>query len=252
MEKRGLSQESLKLIACITMLLDHIGATLVLRMLREIPVPIEQYRQWVGIYYTLRIIGRIAFPIYCFLLVEGAHHTRNPKKYGLRLFVGMLLSEIPFDLAFSKQGSVFFDWSSNSVMLTLLLGFCMIEAMKRSEGFGKIAMVLPFYLLAEWMHTDYGGLGILIIAVFALSRDLPHKNLCQCLGLCLVVYPGTRAMLGSVAVNLEWFAVLALIPIFCYDGRKLTHHVIVQWEFYLFYPVHMALLALLEMLIFGW
>ena len=251
MEKRRLSQEGLKLIACVTMFIDHVGATLVLRMIQEMPVRNGQYGLIVGVYYALRIIGRIAFPIYCFLLVEGAYRTRNPKKYALRLFIGVLLSEIPFDLAFSMRGPVFFDWSSNSVMLTLLLGFCMIEAMKRLAGFWKIAAILPFYLLAEWMHTDYGGLGILIIAVFALTKGLSREKLYQSLGLCLVVYPGARAMLGSVAVNLEWFAVLALIPIFCYDGRKLTHHKAVQWGFYLFYPVHIGLLALLEGLVYG-
>ena len=80
MEKKGLSQEALKSIACITMLLDHIGATMVRG-------------------YTLRIIGRIAFPIFCFLMAEGAYHTKNPRKYCLRLMIGMLLSELPFDLA---------------------------------------------------------------------------------------------------------------------------------------------------------
>lgn len=251
MKNRGLSQEGLKLIACATMLLDHIGATLVLRMLQSMPMRNEQYGLLVGAYYALRIIGRIAFPIYCFLLVEGACYTRNPKKYGLRLFIGMLLAEIPFDLAFSSRDRMLFDWSSNSVMVTLLLGFCMIEVMKRCTGFWKAVSILPFYLLAEWMHTDYGGLGILIIAVFALTKGLPREKLYQCLGLCLVVYPGSRTFLGSVAVNLEWFAVLALIPIFCYDGRKLTHHKAVQWGFYLFYPLHITLLALLEVLIFG-
>lgn len=251
MKIRGLSQEGLKLIACVSMLLDHIGITLVLRALQAMPAKNEQYGLLVGIYYGLRIIGRIAFPIYCFLLVEGAYHTRNPGKYGLRLLIGMLLSEIPFDLAFSSRGRMLFDWSSNSVMLTLLLGFCMIEAIKRLDGFRKIAVALPFYLLAELMHTDYGGLGILIIAIFALTRGLPKERLYQAIGLCLVIYPGSRAMLGSVAVNLEWFAALALIPIFAYDGRKLTHNKTVQWGFYLFYPVHIGLLALLEVLIFG-
>lgn len=61
--RRSLSQESLKLIACVTMLLDHIGA-----------VFLPGYYT----YYALRILGRLSFPIYCFLLVEGAHHTRNP------------------------------------------------------------------------------------------------------------------------------------------------------------------------------
>lgn len=246
--KHGISQEALKLLACVTMLIDHIGATLVVRYMQSISGVDEGM---MGLYYVLRIIGRIAFPIYCFLLVEGAHHTRDPKKYGLRLFVGVLLSEIPFDLAFSLRGRVCFDWTSNSVMLTLLLGFFMIEAMKRMDGFRKIVVILPFYIAAELLHTDYGGLGILIIALFALIRGMHREKLARGIGLCLLVYPGSRMMIGELAVNLEWFAVLSLIPIFCYDGRKLTHSKAVQWGFYLFYPVHIALLALLEVLIFG-
>ena len=92
----GISQEGLKLLACITMLIDHIGATLMIRLIQETSA---NDASLVWLYYLMRIIGRIAFPIYCFLLVEGAAHTRDPKKYGLRLFVGMLLSEIPFDLS---------------------------------------------------------------------------------------------------------------------------------------------------------
>ena len=243
-----ISQEGLKLLACLTMLIDHIGASLMIRLVQETSA---QTASLVQLYYLMRIIGRIAFPIYCFLLVEGAHYTRNPKKYGLRLFVGLLLSEIPFDLALSFRGPVFFDWTGNSVMVTLLLGFGMIQAMKRVKGFWKIVPILPFYLLAEWLHTDYGGLGILIIAVFALTKDMPRENLLRAAGLCLVIYPGSRVYLGSAAVNLEWFAALALIPIFCYDGRKLTHSKGIQWAFYLFYPVHLVVLALLEAWIFG-
>ena len=79
--KKCLSQEWLKIIACVIMLIDHIGAVLLPQ------------------YIWLRYIGRIAFPIYCFLLAEGVHYTKNPQKYGLRLAAGALLSEIPFDLA---------------------------------------------------------------------------------------------------------------------------------------------------------
>lgn len=104
MRKRGLSQEALKGIACVTMLLDHIGATMVQG-------------------YTLRIIGRIAFPIFCFLMAEGTFYTKNPRKYGLRLMVGALLSEIPFDLAFRGK----LTWEYQNVMLTLFLGFLTVE-----------------------------------------------------------------------------------------------------------------------------
>ena len=249
MKKQGISQETLKLIACITMLIDHIGATLVIRYMQSIPGVDEGL---FGLYYALRIIGRIAFPIYCFLLVEGAHHTHDPKKYGFRLFVGMLLSEIPFDLAFSFRGRVFFDWTSNSVMLTLLLGFLMIEGMKRAKGVWKSLLILPFYLLAEWMNTDYAGMGIMLIAVFALTRGMKHEKLLCVIGAALVLCSdgGNMQILG-VWISIDSFAMLALIPIFCYDGRKLTHSKAVQWGFYLFYPVHIAVLALLEVLIFG-
>ena len=84
MEKKCISQEMLKIIACVTMLLDHIGATMVSG-------------------YGLRIIGRIAFPIYCFLLVEGFTYTRNKAKYAMRLFVFALISEVPFDLALNDS-----------------------------------------------------------------------------------------------------------------------------------------------------
>ena len=110
MEKKGLSQEALKSIACITMLLDHIGATMVRG-------------------YTLRIIGRIAFPIFCFLMAEGAYHTKNPRKYCLRLMIGMLLSELPFDLAFRLKPT----WEYQCVMVTLLLGFVVVEIIQNTR-----------------------------------------------------------------------------------------------------------------------
>ena len=98
MQKRGLSQEGLKLIACITMLLDHIGATILLACLhRYTGADRALLLTW---YEILRTIGRISFPIYCFLLNEGTVYTRNPKRYGLRLLGLMILSEIPYDLTF--------------------------------------------------------------------------------------------------------------------------------------------------------
>lgn len=262
MRKKGLSQEGLKLIACVTMLIDHIGATLVIRSLTAIPAAGSEYELLFRIYYGMRIIGRIAFPIYCFLLVEGAWHTRSPKKYALRLFIGMLLSEIPFDLAFSPTHLVYewkltipllgFDPTFNSVMMTLLLGFGMLMCMKRTKGFWRVAVILPFYILAEALDTDYSGMGILLIAVFALTRGMEKEKLLRVIGCSVVLCSGMKDFqLFGVWISLESFALLALIPIFCYDGRKLTSSKAVQWGFYLFYPVHIAVLAGLKWLIFG-
>ena len=122
MKKSGLSQETLKIIACVTMLIDHVGATVVESQFFVTPFDGIYY-----LYFAMRIIGRVAFPIYCFLLAEGAHYTHNPRKYALRLFIGALLSEPGFDIALFGG----WTWENQSVMVTLLLGFGMVELMKK-------------------------------------------------------------------------------------------------------------------------
>ena len=159
MSKRPLSQEGLKFLACAIMLLDHIGATLI---------------PW----GTLRIIGRLAFPIFCFLLAEGAHYTRNPRNYLLRLGIGAILSELPFDLALFGSWS----WQHQSVMITLLLGTMALLAMKRmTQPLLKILVLLLFAFLADFMNTDYGGAGVLMIALFGLTRERKYGWLVQLL-----------------------------------------------------------------------
>lgn len=149
MEKKCISQEMLKIIACVTMLLDHIGATMVSG-------------------YGLRIIGRIAFPIYCFLMAEGAYYTKNPKKYFLRLAVGLVLSELPFDLAFRLKPT----WEYQSVMVTLLVGFLVVEVILKSEqDFVKLLAVCAGFAFAEWANTDYGGFGVLLVVLFSQTRE---------------------------------------------------------------------------------
>lgn len=112
MKKSGLSQEMLKIIACVTMLIDHVGATVVESQFFVTPFDGIYY-----LYFAMRIIGRVAFPIYCFLLAEGAHYTHDPRRYALRLFVGALLSEPGFDFALFGG----WTWEHQSVMVTLLL-----------------------------------------------------------------------------------------------------------------------------------
>lgn len=230
MEKRGISQEGLKIIACVSMLIDHIGATLV---------------PWI----PLRVIGRLAFPIYCFLLAEGSRHTRNPRRYGLRLAIGALLAELPFDLALFG----FPAWNNQSVMLTLLMGFFALEVMKKCPNLLlKFVAVIPFALLAEWMRTDYGGMGVVLIAVFAICQDLPHGQLLRLLGVAAVLYLMPSALVQittSFRISIEMFALLAMIPIYFYSGRKRTTSRAVQWGFYLFYPVHLTVLLLIRIML---
>lgn len=228
MKNRGLTQETLKLIACITMLLDHIGAVFVPG-------------------YSLRIIGRVAFPIYCFLLAEGVHYTRDPKRYGFRLLIGALLSEIPFDLLLFGR----LTFAHQSVMITLLLGFLYAVAQRHLSGIGhKLLLILPFMVVADLLATDYGGWGVAMIGMFVLTREDPKKHLSQTIWMVLLSWliGGATIRVGTLSVPIELFAVFALVPIFCYSGRKSTGNAWIQRLFYLFYPVHLAVLLLIERL----
>ena len=227
-EKPGLSQEGLKLIACVTMLIDHIGAAFV---------------PWMW----LRVVGRIAFPIYCFLLAEGAAYTRSPRKYGARLAVGAVLSEIPFELLFFGGLTL----AHSSVMVTLLLGFIVIESMKKLPRMWPLVFVACAFA-AEMAGSDYGGMGVMLMVFFALTRE--RSKVLQTLGVGVICWliGGYGWWVGSVYVPMEIVGVAAMVPICLYSGKKATHSKAIQWAFYLFYPVHLTVLLLIAVLRYGY
>lgn len=226
MEKGGISQEGLKIIACLTMLMDHVGAVFYPGQL------------WI------RAVGRIAFPIYCFLLAEGAHYTRNPRKYALRLFIGLLLSELPFD--FGLKGC--FTLKNQSVMFTLLLGFLAIEAIGYLKNdFAKLLVCAAAIAAGQYLHTDYGGYGVALIILMSQCRG----SLVAQTGVLLLIAWAMNSLRWPILgyrIPIEMFAVFAMIPIAFYSGKKATSHPAVQWAFYLFYPVHLAVIAVIRFL----
>ena len=154
-QKFGVSGSALKCIAMASMLTDHIGYVL--------------FPQ----YLILRMIGRLAFPIYCFLLVEGAMHTGNIRKYEIRLLAFALISELPFDYAF--YGGI--RWESQNVFFTLLFGVLAIDLAQQSKN--KLMVGLIFVLMvaaAEVMGTDYGGAGIVFIFCYYLLYDRKYGS----------------------------------------------------------------------------
>jgi len=135
-------------------------------------------------------------------------------------------------------------------MVTLLLGFGMIQGMKRVKHIWKLICILPFYLVAEWLHTDYAGEGILIIAMFALVKEVRHENWVRLAGMALLLWDNTAMFQWNLGVPIYYnrIRMLSAVPIFCYDGSKRTYSKAVQWAFYLFYPVHITILLLVKML----
>ena len=226
MKLKFVNQEMLKLIACVTMLMDHLGAVFFWP------------RHW-----WLRVVGRLAFPIFCFLLAEGICHTKNPKKYALRLLVGAVLAELPFDLLFFGR----LTWAHQSVMVTLLLAFLYGMAQKKLDGAGlKLLAVVPFMVLADLLHTDYGSWGVAMVALFLLTREKRSSIVYQLLGMIMInhMIGGVNVPIGFLMVPIQMLALGALVPIGLYSGEKATKNVWVQRAFYLFYPVHLALLLI--------
>lgn len=203
------------------MLLDHVGAV---------------FFPWVG----LRLIGRLAFPIYCFLLTEGALHTRDPRRYLLRLGVGALLSELPFDLLFYGR----FTWAHQSVMVTLLLSFAMLWLLKKQRTpLFQLLLFLGFGVAAEILRCDYGFWGVGMVFLFHITREIPHATLLRTLFLALMgLFMGGLTVL---TIPVQTFAAAAMLPIGLYSGKKALPGKGPQLLFYLFYPAHLALLLLI-------
>ena len=228
---RVLNGFHLKLIAACTMFIDHMGYTL-----------------FPGVMW-LRCIGRVAFPIFCFLIAEGCVHTHDRKKYALRLFVFAVLSEIPFNL---MTGRAVWNPYDQNVLWTLLLGAAVCWSidgvLKRRTAPAFVltgaAMVAAFWLL-EVFCTDYGGWGMLLVAMFYGVRRAPYgqaaKMAAQAVGLaffCIGVMGG---------VTIELWALTALVPIWLYNGQRGFSHKAVQYGFYAFYPLHILILSLIAL-----
>lgn len=213
----------LKLIAVISMLIDHTGFILFPDAL------------W------LRMIGRLAFPIYTFLLVEGFYHTKNVKKYLGRLFAFALISEIPYNLALYNH---LFYLEKQNVYWTLALGLLMLVLLKRfKQPFVQAAIIAGASLVAEYCHFSYRYVGILMILCFYIFRINPgsrDKQLEIRFMQILSVFTLNYSFLSSI----QWIGGLSLLPIQFYNGQKGRHSF--QYFFYIFYPAHLLGLYLLK------
>lgn len=228
----------LHIIAMTLMLMDHLWATL-------LPA-----REW------LTCAGRVAFPIFAFMAVEGYFHTRSFKKYILRMLLFAVLSEIPFDLMY---GGTWFYPVHQNVLWTFLLGLLGVWLMEQVRKKGKTWMyllvcvlVVPAGLvLGILCMVDYYGVGVLTVFVFYFLHG--RKWWCF-LGQLAALYWLNVELLGGLMYPVQLFgmefelcqqglALLALIPIWLYRGRQGYHSKPFQYLCYAFYPVHILLLV---------
>ncbi len=211
---------TLKLIAMFCMILDHVGDNF-------FPEQI-----W------MRILGRMALPIFAFCVAEGYIHTHDKMKYMYRMGLFALLSEVPFDLVTSGQ---ILEFTHQNVMFTFfwaILGLILFESMaksgnKTSELLSGI-IIFHFAITSVFMGMDYNILAVgLIFIYYFLRNKAPVIN-----NLAAAAY---HVILRNVGIY--WFGLLGFVPVFLYNGKRGKG---LKWLFYLFYPCHLLLIWFLK------
>lgn len=237
--KMDLSAAALHILAMAFMLMDHLWATL---------LPAQEW---------LTCVGRIAFPIFAFMAVEGYFHTHNLKKYLLRMLIFAVISEVPFDLMY---GGTWFYPVHQNVIWTLMMGLVGIHLMetvrKKKSTFVYILVSTIVVILGGLLGTlsmvDYYGIGVLTVFIFYFFRG--RKWWCL-LGQMLALYWANVELLGGLMYPIRLFgmefelcqqglALLALLPIWLYRGRQGYHSKPFQYFCYAFYPMHMLVIVL--------
>ncbi len=265
----GFPANMLKIFAALTMLIDHAAITLVYAKLAKFPeyltlifsadttqeqlasIPADFFEIY-SVYSVMRLVGRIAFPIFAFLIFEGFMHTSDYKRYLLRVGLCAFVAEIPFNLIVTNAAPIygwtgvetafFYPQYQNSVF-TLFLGLLMLYGMKRFEAteisskaamkqwLGQLLCVVVACILAVLTRLDYSYIGILFIAMLYFFRT--NKKM-QILFGC-IIFIGTNIA-----------ALFAFVPIAMYNG-KLIRSKKFKYFFYIFYPAHLLVLYLLSL-----
>jgi len=225
-----LSSFVLKVIASIAMLIDHMAVVF-------LPYGSAGYN--IG-----RGVGRIAFPIYCFLLVEGFFHTRNLRNYMIRLGIFALISEAAFDYALIPRP--FWNLYQN-VFFTLLIGLIVISfydyiikkyrAQPVMMNTLAVITIIAGCFLAVALKTDYSYLGILFILCFYIYHNQKKK-----MAICFVL------LVGFLCGGVQFFCILALPLLYFYNQKQGPK---VKYAFYAFYPLHLFVIGLISHLIAG-
>jgi hypothetical protein len=201
------------------------------------------------LYYIGRGIGRLAFPIFCFLIVEGYVYTRSIKRYAIGLALFAVLSEVPFDLMVSGK---LWSLDDQNVFFTLLLGLLCLWVYDRLLDENLVIWafisVIAFVLLAVVLKTDYSWFGVALIFILYVTQDfkLPLKLFLVvaylCVGTTLLYLPQHNA----IVLYDSYAALLALIPIALYNEELGYRGRMVKWIFYIVYPAHITILCLIR------
>ena len=212
------------------MLIDHVAGLILVHMPQMATTLFVAFGKKVTWVFILRSIGRMAFPIFVFLLVEGFFHTRNRVRYGISLAVFAVISEPIWDYA---RFGTFAQFGSQNVFFTLLIGYaamCAVEELRGMPIFMVLALAYCVYM-AFTLHADYGPMGLaLILVTYGLRR-----------------WEALRDAASICVLQSEPQAILAYPILALYNGKRgfIGKGTVAKYAFYAFYPAHLLALGLL-------
>lgn len=245
---RILSRDMIKLLAIVTMVLNHFAGCF--------------WEPEQPFYHTLIYIGHFTAVTMCCFMVEGYHHTRSKKNYGTRLLIFAVLSQLPFDLAFSRGKAP--EFQRLNMLFTLFLCFLVLAAMEyiRDRNL-KILAVFALIVISSW--SDWGILAPLFVIIFEKSYGSREKTaegfllaalLDWLLTFASEISYGTSGSVGGSALTAlaDCAGILAAgaVMFFFYNGKAFNVKKsgrggkFSKWFFYLFYPLHLLLFGLIR------
>ena len=221
----------LKIIALITMLCDHIGLTFI------------EHTSY------LNIIGRISFPIFAFQISEGFKHTKNLKKYIIRLIIFAVLSQMPYTLYLNSIGIHEFGLNIFFTLLIGLISIIIYENLynKYKKFYIGIIPVILLTILAELIKCDYGWYGVTIIFLFHLFKE--NKLYMNFIIIYMIINKYIIDFIFKPSIYQLYFAIGAIISVLIinlYNNKKGKN---IKYLLYIFYPLHLIILVLIKMYI---
>ena len=221
MEKyKVLDETKLKLIALVLMVIDHVGEFLL------------------NDNGLMRLLGRLAFPIFAFCISEGYIHTRNKRKYLLRIGIFALISEIPFNLL--HNGSIFY-LGYQSVMVTFFMSLLALNLFDKvtvkktlKDQVIGFLIVIGIGALCEFINADYGVYGVFLVFTYYYFKNYGYliRNI-------------AGVVIQFFLYNLGIFSMFSALIIYCYNGKKGNGY---RLLFYIFYPLHLLIIWLITCL----
>lgn len=215
-----MSSFSLKLFACFFMLIDHIGFCLYPNLI------------------ILRMLGRIAFPIFAFQVSIGYQHTKNKINYISRMLIFAIISQVP-SLFFEKLAGISeFGTNIGFTFFISLLCLYVIDLFKEKKYFSILLLLIPLIISSVLLKTDYSFYGVLTVILFYLINHKKYITLFISFSYLTLIY----TLINSYPLY-QMLAVLSLAFIFLFNGKKGKN---AKYLFYIFYPLHMIILGIVK------